>query len=132
MSARAAALRALRLAYAEQRAAVAAHLQACARGDAEAVLSAAVEGDWIAARVADLHTAAMAMPSIGAPVELIERAACAAEAEALGKELEALALAVGAHRNRLARELADLPADAPAVVSAYQAAPAPLLLDARG
>ncbi len=131
MTPRAAAYRALRAAYAEYRTAVAAHLHACMRGDADAVLAAAVDGDWLAARVADLHEEAMAAPEARTPAELIERAACAAEAEALAKELDALATAVTAQRNRIAREITELP-NAQPTNTAYQAAPAPVLLDARG
>lgn len=121
-------LRRLRAAYAEFRTAVAAQRTACLNGDAEAVLAAAVEGDWLSARIAELH-AERALTAVTAdPATLVERAACAAEAEALAKELEALAASVAGRRDALAHEIAAMPASGP---GAYQT-PAPMLLDARG
>lgn len=119
----------LRAAYAEFRSAVAVQRDACASGDAESVLAAAVEGDWQSARIAELYAERPLHGESADPGEQQARAACAAEATALAAELDALLAAAASRRDALATELASLPS--PAGPGAYRA-PDPALFDAHG
>jgi primosomal protein N'' len=119
----------LKAAYGEFRTAVAAQRDACKGDDAEAMLAAAIEGDWLSARIAELHAERTVSTSTSDPSELVARAACAAEAEALAMELEALVAEVAACRDATATELAKLPTGGAS--GAYQA-PESALFDAHG